>query len=700
MRDLQVVRKRLSESLLAASPKPDSAKIKEIAASLRPDGSWADIDYDDRGRTAWKTRLHLNRLGVMVRAYRSAGHAMCGDRDLKRSILSALDFWLTKDFRNPNWWWNKIGVPLNISAILVLMEGDISKTQRMAGTKILSRAKLGMVGQNLVWLAEITVARGCLEGDPEVVAEASKRMADEIRIKSEAGIQADFSFHQHGPCLYSGGYGLGFSRSCAKWAYILRGTRFEFPAEKIKILSAYILDGQQWMVRGQTFDYGANGREITRKSAHARARSLLGACAHMAKLATPRKAEFQAFAERLRGGRRQGATGLIGNRHFWRSDIMTHQRRDYYASARMFSDRTSNTDSPCNDEGLKSHHIADGTAFVLRTGEEYHNIFPVWDWRKIPAATIEQTGAAYDPKTVRRQGSRSFVGGVSDGMYGMAAFDFARDGLTARKAWFFFDDEFVCLGAGITCTSDNPVFTSINQCHLKGDVVVSDGKKQKTISRGRHKLNNPLWVHHDGIGYVFPGTVKNPAYLTNDVQTGSWRSINHQYSNRKVSMDVFSLWLDHGKRPSKVSYAYIVAPAVGLEKMKAYAENPPVEILINRTDLQAVRHGGLKITQAVFYKAGVLRVENGLVIGVNKPCLLLVRRKKNGVQIAVANPKNKPLNVEVEVNAKLQGERCTWLDERGLSLITFKLPGGQFGGKSSVRLLKRADEKVSKPRKP
>ncbi|MCK4625250.1 MAG: hypothetical protein KAV00_08065, partial [Phycisphaerae bacterium] len=186
MRDLQVVRKRLSESLLAASPKPDSAKIKEIAASLRPDGSWADIDYDDRGRTAWKTRLHLNRLGVMVRAYRSAGHAMCGDRDLKRSILSALDFWLTKDFRNPNWWWNKIGVPLNISAILVLMEGDISKTQRMAGTKILSRAKLGMVGQNLVWLAEITVARGCLEGDPEVVAEASKRMADEIRIKSEA----------------------------------------------------------------------------------------------------------------------------------------------------------------------------------------------------------------------------------------------------------------------------------------------------------------------------------------------------------------------------------------------------------------------------------------------------------------------------------------------------------------------------------
>jgi len=38
---------------------------------------------------------------------------------------------------------------------------------------------------------------------------------------------------------------------------------------------------------------------------------------------------------------------------------------------------------------------------------------------------------------------------VSDGSYGLAACDFERDGLTARKSWFFFDDEIVCLGAGI-----------------------------------------------------------------------------------------------------------------------------------------------------------------------------------------------------------------------------------------------------------
>ena len=62
---------------------------------------------------------------------------------------------------------------------------------------------------------------------------------------------------------------------------------------------------------------------------------------------------------------------------------------------------------------------------------------------------------------------------MSDGNYGLAAFDLVRDGLTARKSWFFFDDEYACLGAGITCGSDNLVATTINQCNLVGDVLVA-----------------------------------------------------------------------------------------------------------------------------------------------------------------------------------------------------------------------------------
>ena len=44
-----------------------------------------------------------------------------------------------------------------------------------------------------------------------------------------------------------------------------------------------------------------------------------------------------------------------------------------------------------------------------------------------------------------------FVGGVSDGEYGVSAMNLSHISLplSAQKSWFFFDDEVVCLGSGI-----------------------------------------------------------------------------------------------------------------------------------------------------------------------------------------------------------------------------------------------------------
>jgi chondroitin AC lyase len=53
-----------------------------------------------------------------------------------------------------------------------------------------------------------------------------------------------------------------------------------------------------------------------------------------------------------------------------------------------------------------------------------------------------------------------------------AAFELDRDGLAARESWLFFDDEYACLGAGITCDSDGPVVTTLNQCHCRGRSVL------------------------------------------------------------------------------------------------------------------------------------------------------------------------------------------------------------------------------------
>jgi len=133
----------------------------------------------------------------------------------------------------------------------------------------------------------------------------------------------------------------------------------------------------------------------------------------------------------------------------------------------------------------------------------------------------------------RRMGKTFFVGGVSNGEYGLAAFELQRDGLSARKSRFFFDDEYVCLGAGIAGDSDAPVVTTLNQCNLAGDVLVAKGDRVRKLDSDTHLLDNPDWLWHDEVGYVLlaPGAVR----LRNAPQRGSWWEINHEYSRDAVA---------------------------------------------------------------------------------------------------------------------------------------------------------------------
>ena len=55
---------------------------------------------------------------------------------------------------------------------------------------------------------------------------------------------------------------------------------------------------------------------------------------------------------------------------------------------------------------------------------------------------------------------------ISNGIYGAAVLDMNERTTRAKKSWFFFDDEIVCLGTGITDNSGLDVRTTINQAKL------------------------------------------------------------------------------------------------------------------------------------------------------------------------------------------------------------------------------------------
>ncbi len=687
-KDMETVKARLREALIpttARTVESATQAARGYAASLQADGSWPDVDYSDRTPGPWKTSQHLARVATLARAYQIPNQPLYHAADLKARTLLALDYWLQHDFRNPNWWHNQIGVPQTMGDTLVLLEQDVTLDELKRGAAIMARSSwtdeagkpVHWTGANLVWIASNRVVLGCLTHDAAVVAEAFARIFDEIRVERQGqeGIQADESFHQHGDVLYAGGYGAAFTGETTSFVDYARGTRFAATPEKLQILTNFVLDGQQWMIRGGVWDYGVTGREITRAGKDAR--SLAGAVERLARLPQPRRQELLAFAARLRG--EAAAPPLSGNRSYWKSDFMVHQRPAYYSSARMFSTRTLNTDGYINSEGKKSHHIADGANFVMRSGEEYRDIFPVWDWRRVPGTTVEQQPEPLQPKGMQTRGKTGFVGGASDGTYGLAAMDLARDGLTAKKAWFFFDNEYVCLGAGINCATENPVLTSINQCLLHGPVETSLGNAP--LEPGERTLADVAWVLHDRIGYVFPGHAA--VHLKNQAQSGSWADIGAG-SATTVTKDVFSLWLDHGAHVANGGYAYIVVPDTDRRSLAARENH--VAIVSNTPALQAVRHDGLHLLAIAFWQAGRCTAAPGWSVAVDQPCLLLMRETGGGVQFALSNPENKPLSVNVTIDRTLQGDGAAAAN--GQTQVHFDLPGGEQAGSSLVRQFK------------
>jgi len=142
----RTIRSRIMAPLLTA---PDAKVVGRLIESMQEDGTWADIDYAEASRSAWSVPAHLGRVETLARAYRAPGSPLNGDGKVLAAAEKGLDAWLRLDPQNPNWWWNEIGVPSSLLPILLLLDEELSDSQREGGLKILRRATIGMTGR--IW---------------------------------------------------------------------------------------------------------------------------------------------------------------------------------------------------------------------------------------------------------------------------------------------------------------------------------------------------------------------------------------------------------------------------------------------------------------------------------------------------------------------------------------------------------------------
>lgn len=268
-----------------------------------------------------------------------------------------------------------------------------------------------------------------------------------------------------------------------------------------------------------------------------------------------------------------------------------------------------------------------------------------------------------DPKAWGVMGTSTFAGGVSDSIYGATAYAYMDTNpevsTGGKKSWYFFDNEVVCLGAGIQSSSAYPIHTTLNQCFLKSDIQVMQNGKEETLEKGSYTLQAPQWVLHDGIGYFFPQNEE--VFLTAKTQTGRWYDINNSKSKKEEKGDVFTLGINHGTTPKDASYAYIVVPGISSAQcMETYNKEKAIEILSNDTRIQAVRNTRLNVWMLTFFEAGTFR-HKALTVTADKPCILMVKNiTSHSADIHIADPgqTESVINLEVKAGKKKQTLRA------------------------------------------
>lgn len=638
--------------------------IDKNLALFQENGSFSDIDYDDTQMTNWTPIKHIERLSDFVYAYTNEKNKYYQNEDLYQKIVKGLEYWYDVDSESDNWWHNQISEPQKLGVLLIQMRIGKKQIPQELETKILKRIQetggdpAKWTGANRTDIALHWIYRSCLTQNEADLKTAIDNVFNPVVYTTEEGFQHDNSYFQHGEQLYIGGYGDEILKGVTQVASYALGTQYQLDKEKVELLSKFMRETYYRAVRGQNMSFDVVGRSVSRPGLLNK-RTTATYAKRMIDIDPTHADEYKAIIARL--NRKQPADYQVtaSHTHYFRGDYSLHVRPQYNFDVRLASTRTKKCEYG-NKENLKTYFMSDGCTNITQTGDEYFNIFPVWNWCHIPGTTAPQLEKVpMDPKAWGVLGTSTYAGGVSDSIYGATAYAYMDTNpevnTGAKKSWYFFDNEVVCLGAGIQSTSTYPVHTTVNQCFLKGGIMVDKGDKEETLANGSHTLQAPQWVLHDKIGYFFPQ--KEEVFLTAQTQSGRWYDINTSKSKKEEKMDVFTLGINHGVGPKDGSYAYIVVPGkTSAQEMKAYQKKNAIEILSNNAKVQAVRNTKLNIWMVTFFEAGTFKHKE-LSVTVDKPCVLMVKdinAKSANLHIADPGQTQSPIQVELKIGKKKQ----------------------------------------------
>ena len=255
--------------------------------------------------------------------------------------------------------------------------------------------------------------------------------------------------------------------------------------------------------------------------------------------------------------------------------------------------------------------------------------------------------------------------------------------LTAKKAWFAFDDEVVALGTDINgITKDTETIIENKQIRDDGsNTLVVDGEEaQAELGESGAAGAEYAWIEGnngtDSIGYYFPEG--EDLEIKREARTGSFQDINGAVADgaagsEDVTRDYLSLAVSHGDGTEEgvEDYAYVLLPGRTEEETAEYASASEIKIISNTAEVQAAADRSSGASGYQFWTAAsagnvsadqassvTMKEEDGtLKLGISDPS-----QTQDSVTIHVSGYKNLQYvdgDQEVSVNVTADGADIT-----------------------------------------
>ncbi|RYE24355.1 MAG: hypothetical protein EOP45_05910 [Sphingobacteriaceae bacterium] len=679
---------------------------KDSSANAKP---WADLSYTYSKDITTSYR----RLDLMALAYSTKHGKLYHNAPLKEAILKTMQ-WLYINQYNEiiplpipqqgsdihNWWDYKIGTPLEINNIVILLYDEMEATNRnqyMGAIKHFTPdftdaytrkpTITQFTAANRVWVSTVLCLQGIILKDSAQISFASTSLTPVFQYtETEDGFYRDGSFIQHVKHPYTGGYGISLLGRLSEEIYLLYGSPWQLKDPSTKNIYSWIYDSFEPIIYNGNVMSMVEGREISRPDAEgskkgvlvAQALALLSNAAPLDDAEKVRKIlkywfkddQFKhvffdhmslSYITIIKRLETKNDTVIPSAPYLYKQfphmDRVIQKTPEYAFAVSMHSARIYNYETRTNYENIKGWHTGDGQSYLYNTDKDQFNdnFWATVNYYHLPGTTVENQTRIPGFKNSKK----NWVGGVSlSGRYGVSGMELAPAGqsLTAKKSWFMFDGKIIALGAGITNQDSAEVNTYIEQRKLTEKDTNTFMINGEVMPQSFGSDNAPLirkdvqWAYLSGnisgadIGYYFPERITLNA--TRAKQLGAWKDVNVNYSSKVYTHTYLTLWKNQGNEAADLNkdnnkYAYVLLPGFTASQTKTYAAKPDIKIIENTARLQAVKSESLNIIAANFW----LNVNTALnlndlpaYISCNTQAAVMVQKKHDTLKIAISDP--------------------------------------------------------------